>query len=100
MGIKKGIKNDTIEMEFGVDDTNSRRMDILICIKTITTNHHADSEDLGFARLHCEDKVGLSYLLASGDLMRENEHTCVVAKNGIISGASFVETLSASSPLI
>jgi hypothetical protein len=84
MGTKMGIGNDTIEMEFGVDNTNSRRTDILICVKTITTNCHADSEDLCFARMHCADKVGVSYIAASRDLMSENEHNCVVAKNGIV----------------
>jgi hypothetical protein len=99
-GTKMGIGNDTIEMEFGVYDTNSRRTDILIRIKTITTNRHEDSEDLGFARLHYADKVGESYLVASRDLIRENEDNCVVAKNGIVDQARFVETLSALSPLI
>ena len=95
-----GIGDDTIQMEFGVDHTNSRRADILICIKTITTNRHADSEDLGFARSHGADKVGVSYLAASRYLIRENEHNSVVAENGIVDRARFVETLSASSPLI
>jgi hypothetical protein len=72
-GTKMGIGNDTIEMEFGVYNTNSRRTDILIRIKTITTNRNADLEDLGFARLHCADKDGISYLVASRDLIRENE---------------------------
>jgi hypothetical protein len=100
MGTKMGIGNDTIEMEFGVNNTNSRRMDILIHVKMITTSRHANLEDLSFARSHCADKVGVSYLAASRDLMRENEHNCVVAKNGIVDQARFVETLSASSPLI
>jgi hypothetical protein len=95
---KMGIRNDTIEMEFGVNNANSRRLDILIRIKTITPKHHADSEDLSFARLHCADKVGIRYLVGIGDFMRENEHHGVFAKNGIIHQAKFVETLSALHP--
>jgi hypothetical protein len=89
-----GIGNDTIEMKFGVNDANSGRMDILVGVKAITTNRHADSEVLSFARSHCADKV------ASRDLMWKDEHNRVVAKNSIVNGARFVETLSASSPLI
>jgi hypothetical protein len=95
-----GIKNDTIEMKFGVNDANSRRTDILVGVKAITTNRHVDSEDLSFARLHCADKVGILYFATSRDLMWEDEHNRVVSKNGIVNGARFVETLSASSPLI
>ena len=99
-GTKMGIRNDTIQMDFGVNDTNSRRTDILIRIKTITTNRHADSEDFSFARSHCAEEVGVSYLAASRDLMRENEHNSVVANNGIVDQARFVEALCASSPLV
>jgi hypothetical protein len=95
-----GIGNDTIEMKFGVNDSNSRRTDILVGVKAITTNSHADSEELSFARLHRADKGGIRYFAASRDLMWEDEHNCVVAKNGIVNGVRFVETLSALSPLI
>ena len=64
-----GIGNDTIEMKFGVNDANSGRTDILVGVKAITTNRHANSEDLSFARLHCADEVGVSYLVASRDLL-------------------------------
>ena len=100
MGTEMGIGNDTIEMKFGVNDANSRRTDILVGVKAITTNRHADSEDLSFARLHRADKVGIRYFATSRDLMWKYEHNRVVAKNGIVNGARFVETLSASSPFI
>jgi hypothetical protein len=100
MGTEMDIRNDTIEMKFCVNDANSRRMDILVGVKAITTNSHADWEDLSFARLHCADKVGIQYFAASRDLMWEDEHNCVVAKNDIVNGARFMETLSASFPLI
>jgi hypothetical protein len=99
-GTKMGIRNDTIQMKFGVNNTNSRRTDILIRIKLITTNHHADLEDLSFARSHCADKVGIIYLAASRRLIRENEHNSVVAENGIVDQARFMETLSALFPLV
>jgi hypothetical protein len=95
-----GIGNDTIEMKFGVNDANSWRTDILVGVKAITTNRHADLEDLSFARLHRADKVGIRYFVASRDLMWEDEHNRVVSKNGIVNRARFMETLSASSSLI
>jgi hypothetical protein len=95
-----GIGNDTIEMKFGVNDANSGRTDILVGVKVITTNRHVDYEDLSFARSHCADKVVIRYFATSRDLMWEDEHNRVVAKNGIVNSARFMETLSASSPLI
>jgi hypothetical protein len=95
-----GIGNDTIEMKFGVNDANSGRTDILVGVKVITTNRHADLEDLSFARSHHADKVGIRYFATSRDLMWEDEHNHVVAKNGIVNRARFVETLSALSPFI
>jgi hypothetical protein len=95
-----GIRNDTIEMKFGVNDANSGRTDILVGVKVITTNRHVDLENLSFARWHRADKNGIRYFETSRDLMWEDEHNRVVAKYGIVNGARFVETLSALSPLI
>jgi hypothetical protein len=70
----------------------------LVGVKAIATNRHADSEDLSFARSHCANKVGIRYFVTSRDLMWKDEHNYVVAKNGIVNRARFVETLSALSP--
>lgn len=44
-----GIRDDSIEVEFGVNDTNSRGVDILKGMEMITANSHANTIDIRLA---------------------------------------------------
>lgn len=69
-GAEVGIRDDAVEVELGVNETNSGRADILVSVETVATNSHADAVGFGFARPHGADKVGIGNFAASRNLMR------------------------------
>ena len=99
-GAEMSIGDDAIDVKLGVGETNSRRSDVLIGIEAIATDGHADSENLGLARSHGADEVGVCDLAARRDLVRFDENHCVVAADLFADGARLCETLSAAPPLI
>ena len=99
-GTATGIGDDTVDVEFGVGETDSWRTYILISIEAIAANRHSDSENLGFAGAHGADEVGISDLAARWDLVRFDKNHGVVASDLLADGARFCETLSAAPPLV
>jgi hypothetical protein len=60
------VKDGTVDMMFGVNNTNSRRANILKGFEAVTTNSHANLVWFGFAGRHGADKSGIGDLAASG----------------------------------
>ena len=95
-----GIGDDTVEVEFGVDNTDSRGADVLESIKTITANRHANTIDIGFAGTHGTDKIGVGDLANSRDFMGFDEKHGFMANDVVSRRTIFGEPLGAATPFI
>jgi hypothetical protein len=87
-------------MKLCVDKTDGRRTNILVSVKTVATDCHANAIGLSFARSHGTNEVGVGDLATGRDLMGMNEDHGVVAKDLVANGAGFGEALSAAAPFI
>ncbi len=94
------VGDDTIEVELGINDSNSGRADVLIGVEAIATHCHADAEYFSLAGTHGADEVCIGHFATSRDLIGENEDHGVVSKDAIGDGAGLLEALGASAPLI
>lgn len=88
-GTEMGVGDDTVQMEFGVDEANGRRADILVGVETVATDSHAKAVDLGFTGAHCAHEISISDFATSGDLVRQDEEHGVVAGDLFADGARF-----------
>jgi hypothetical protein len=95
-----GVRDSTVEMEFGVEHANGGRANVLIGVKFIATDRHTDAVRFSFTRSHGADEVGIGYLATGGDLIRTNKENGLIANNVIGSGTIFGDTLSTASPLV
>ena len=94
-----GVGDNTVEVKLGVGETNSGRAHILVGVKAVAANSHADAVEFGFSWSHGANKIGIGDLAASRHLMREDENHGVVAADLFADGAGFFETLGAAAPL-
>lgn len=69
-GTEMGIGDHTVEVELGVDESNGGRADILIGVKTVTTDSHAEAVDFGFSGAHGADEICVRDLAAGRHLVR------------------------------
>ena len=99
-GAEVSIGNNTVEVELGVSETNCGRPNVLVGVKTVATNRHADAVGFSFAWSHGADEIGIGDLAASRDLIRVDENHGVVASDLFAEGAGLCETLSAAAPFI
>ena len=93
------VRNDTVEM-LCVDKTDSWRSNILVSVKTVATDCHANAIGLRFTRSHGANKVGVGDLATGRDLMGMNENHGVVAEDLVANGAGFGEALGAAAPFV
>ena len=53
------IGDGAINVEFGIGDTNSRRLDLLICVQIIATNCHPNTVDFQLVGTHGANKISV-----------------------------------------
>ena len=77
-GAEVSIGNNTVEVELGVGETNRGRPNILVGVKTVAANRHADAVGFSFAGAHGADEICIGDLAASRDLIwvDENQPWC------------------------
>ena len=95
-----GIGDGAVEMEFGVNNANGRRTNILKGIETVTADGHANAARFGFAGSHGADKVGIGDFATGRDFGRENEEHGVVAKDGCTRCSRLEKTRGAAAPFV
>ena len=95
-----GIGDNTVEVEFGVDDTDGRGADILVSVEAVATDSHAEAVDFGFAGAHSTDKVGIGDFAAGWYLVWKNEYHGAVSSDLLADWSRFLETLGAATPLV
>jgi hypothetical protein len=82
-----GIVDGAVEMQLGVGYTDSRRAKILVSIKPVTANSHADATWFGFAWAHSANKVGVGNFATIGNLVGRNEEDSVLLPTTLSDGA-------------
>ena len=95
-----GIGDGTVDVQFGVCDTNSGRACILVGIEAIAANRHANATWFSFAMAHGADEVGVCYFATHGDLARRDEKDGLIANNMSIRRTIHGETRSAASQFV
>jgi hypothetical protein len=95
-----GIRDGAIEMEFGIDNSDCRRANILISIEFVTTNSHTDSVWFCFAWAHGADKSRVGNFASCRDLVRRNEKEGVVANDLFILEKIFGDALCTATSLV
>ena len=62
------IRNVTVEVNFCVSNSNSRRAYVLLGVKFVAAESHADPIDFSLVGTHGTDEVGVGHFSASRDL--------------------------------
>lgn len=73
------IRNDAVEMKFGVGETDGGRADVLKSVELVAADSETDAIDLGLVGTDGTDKIGVSHFVARWDLGQSNEGKSVVA---------------------
>ena len=64
------IENGTVEVNFGVSNSNSGRLYVLVGVKFVAADSHVDPIDFGFVGTHGTEEVGVGHFSTSRDLTR------------------------------
>ena len=87
-------------MEFGVKYANSGRAYILVGVKFVTTDRHADTIWFCLARTHGADEVGIGDFVSCWNLVGTDKKDGLIAGNMSLEGTVFGDTLSTATPFI
>jgi len=94
------IGDHTVEVKFGVDEANRRGSDVLIGVKEVASNSHADAPGFCLAWAHGANELSVSDLSSVWDLMRKDEKHGIVASYVFVERTMFGEALSAATPFV
>ena len=75
------IGNGTVEENFGVSNSNSGRAYVLVGLKFVAADSHADPIDFGIVGTHGTDEVDVCHFSSSRDLTRFDKKNCLRTLN-------------------
>ena len=100
-GSAMSVRDDTVEVKFGIRDSDSGGAHVLVGIEAIAADGDADAVDLGLARAHGTNDGGVGDFAACRDLVWADEEHGVVAGDMLVENRTlFGNALGATSPFV